>query len=61
MRRFTMAEMRRDKLSIYIPQEKLKEKPIERLMKLAKEKDRSVNYLVVKAILEFVEREEKGK
>jgi predicted transcriptional regulator len=56
-----MAEMRRDKLSIYIPQEKLKEKPIERLMKLAKDKDRSVNYLVVKAILDFLEREDKGK
>lgn len=56
-----MAEMRRDKLSIYIPQEKLKERPIEQLMKLAKDKDRSVNYLVVKAILDFLEREDKGK
>ncbi len=54
-----MAEARRDKLSIYIPQDKLKEKPIERLIKLAKEKDRSVNYLVVRAILEYLEREEK--
>lgn len=51
----------RDKLSIYIPQDKLQEKPIERLMKLAKERDRSVNYLVVQAILEYLEREEKGK
>jgi predicted transcriptional regulator len=51
----------RDKLSIYVPQEKLKEQPIERLMKLAKERDRSVNYLVVQAILEFLKREEKGK
>ncbi|MFQ6118103.1 MAG: CopG family ribbon-helix-helix protein [Candidatus Bipolaricaulia bacterium] len=49
----------RDKLSIYIPQEKLKEKPVERLMKLAKERDRSVNYLVVQAILEYLKREEK--
>lgn len=56
-----MAEARRDKLSIYIPQEKLKEQPIERLMKLGKDRDRSVNYLVVKAILEFLEREDKGK
>lgn len=53
-----MAELR-DKLSIYIPQEKLKGKPVERLMKLAKERDRSVNYLVVQAIMEFLEREEK--
>ncbi len=56
-----MAEVRRDKLSIYIPQEKLQEKPIERLMKSAKKKDRSVNYLVVQAILEFLEREDKKK
>ena len=51
----------RDKLSIYIPQDKLQEKPIERLMKLAKERDRSVNYLVVQAILEYLKREEKKK
>lgn len=56
-----MAEVRRDKLSIYVPQEKLVEKPIERLQKLASKEDRSVNYLVVKAILEFVEREDKKK
>lgn len=49
----------RDKLSIYIPQEKLKEKPVERLMKMAKEQDRSVNFLVVQAIVEYLEREEK--
>jgi predicted transcriptional regulator len=51
----------RDKLSIYVPQEKLKEQPIQRLMKLAKEQDRSVNYLVVQAIMEFLKREEKAK
>jgi len=49
----------RDKLSIYIPQEKLKERPIERLMELARKQDRSVNYLVVQAILEYLKREEK--
>jgi predicted transcriptional regulator len=49
----------KDKLSIYVPQEKLKEQPIQRLMKLAKERDRSVNYLVVQAIMEFLKREEK--
>ncbi len=51
----------RDKLSIYIPQEKLKKEPVERLIKLAKERDRSVNYLVVQAILEFLNREDKKK
>lgn len=48
-----------DKLSIYIPQGKLAEKLIERLVKLGKKKDRSVNYLVVAAILEYLKREEK--
>jgi len=46
-----------DKLSIYIPQSKLEEKPVERLIKLGGELDRSVNYLVVKAIIEFLDRE----
>jgi hypothetical protein len=47
-----------DKLSIYIPQKRLVEKPIERLMKLSEKRDRSVNYLVVEAILEYIKREE---
>lgn len=51
----------RDKLSIYIPQDKQKEHPVDRLMQIAKKKDRSINYLVVQAILEFVEREERKK
>ena len=48
-----------DKLSIYIPQKQMKESPVERLKKLGEKKDRSVNYLVVKAIAEYLEREEK--
>jgi len=46
-----------DKLSIYIPQKKIEEKPVERLMKLGEKHDRSVNYLVVEAILRYLERE----
>ena len=38
-----------DKLSIYIPQTKRKKRPV----------DRSINYLVVNAILEYLDREEK--
>jgi predicted transcriptional regulator len=53
--------MMRDKLSIYIPQGKLAERPIERLMELAKRLDRSVNYLVVQAILEYLKREERKR
>ena len=47
-----------DKLSIYIPQKRLADKPIERLMKLGAKRDRSVNYLVVEAILEYIQSEE---
>ena len=38
-----------DKLSIYIPQKKMEEHPVERLIKLSDKKDRSINYLVVEA------------
>jgi len=47
-----------DKLSIYIPQRKMEEKPVERLMKLGENRDRSVNYLVVEAIIQYLDREE---
>jgi len=48
-----------DKMSIYIPQKKMEEKPVERLIKLARKRDRSVNYLVVEAIIEYLKREER--
>jgi len=48
-----------DKISIYVPKGKLEHRPVERLIALAEEKDRSVNYLVVEAILEYLAREEK--
>ncbi len=48
-----------DKLSIYIPQGKQIGKPVERLLKLGETRDRSVNYLVVQAIVEYLEREER--
>ena len=47
-----------DKLSIYIPQKALGEKPVERLSQLGKRRDRSINYLVVEAILQYLKREE---
>jgi len=49
------------KLSVYIPQSKLELKPVERLMALGAKRDRSVNYLVCEAIVEFLDREEKKK
>ena len=48
-----------DKLSIYIPQSRMDQKPVERLINLGKKRDRSVNYLVVEAILDYLKREEK--
>ena len=48
-----------DKLSVYIPQDKQRANLGERLLHLAKKKDRSVNYLVVEAIIEYLEREER--
>ena len=48
-----------DKLSIYIPHSKMQQRPVERLIKLGEKKDRSVNYLVVEAILEYLKREER--
>jgi predicted transcriptional regulator len=47
-----------DKLSVYIPQNKIAEKPVERLIKLGAKRDRSVNYLVVEALIQYLEREE---
>jgi len=47
-----------DKLSIYIPQKKMEQHPVERLMKLSDKNDRSINYLVVEAIIQYLKREE---
>ena len=47
-----------DKLSIYIPQSKMAQNPVERLVKLGEKRDRSVNYLVVEAIMQYLKREE---
>jgi len=48
-----------DKLSVYIPQKKMEEKPVERLIRLGNKKDRSINYMVVEAIMEYLKREER--
>jgi len=47
---------RSDALSIYIPKSKADHRLIERLTNLAKEKDRSMNYLIVDAILQYLDR-----
>jgi len=46
------------KLSVYVPLSRQDENIVERLIKLGAKLDRSVNYLVVSALVEFLEREE---
>jgi len=48
-----------DKVSIYVPKNKVANRPIERLAALADQQDRSVSYLAVEAILDYL-REEEG-
>jgi len=48
-----------DKLSIYIPQKKMLDKPVERLIRLGNKRERSINYLAVEAIMEYLKREER--
>lgn len=47
-----------DKVSIYISKPKREENLLARLRKIGAKKDRSVNYLVVEAIREYVEKNE---
>ena len=48
----------RQTVTIYIPQKHQDKNILSRLQKLAEAKDRSVNYLAVQAIVEFLKREE---
>ncbi|MDD5263996.1 MAG: hypothetical protein PHU43_04075 [Candidatus Bipolaricaulis sp.] len=47
------------KLSIYVPQKQAAQHAVERLIRLGRQRSRSVNCLVVEAILEYLDREEK--
>ena len=38
----------------------MEEQPVERLIRLGEKRDRSINYLVVDAIIQYLEREEKN-
>jgi len=49
---------RSDALSIYMPKSKAEHRLIERLRNLAKRKDRSMNYLIVDAILQYLDQQE---
>jgi predicted transcriptional regulator len=48
-----------DRISVYLPQSKTGGETGERLLRLSEKKDRSINYLVVDAILEYLKREER--
>ena len=48
-------------LSIYIPKSKKDQNVMERLEKLGKKQDRSINYLIAEAIVEYLKREERKK
>lgn len=49
-------QVTRNTITIYLPQKHQDKKILERLQKLAKKHDRSVNYLAVQAIAEYLER-----
>jgi len=49
---------RENALSVYISRPKAEKRPMERLAKLAERHDRSINYLIVEAILQYLDREE---
>jgi len=49
---------KKESLSIYVPKSKLRYRPLERLTKLAEERDRPVNYLAVEAILQYLDKHE---
>lgn len=52
-------QVNEDKLSVYIPKTKRGDGLLAKLRKIGAKKDRSVNYLVVEAIREYVENHEK--
>jgi hypothetical protein len=52
-------QVNEDKLSVYIAKPKRGQGLLVRLRKIGVKQDRSVNYLVVEAIREYVERHEK--
>ena len=45
-------------ISVYIPEKAQKLRVVDRLRKLGEERDRSLNYLVVEAIVQYLDRQE---
>lgn len=49
------------RISIYVPKTRQADKPLERLYKLGLKRDRTLNHMVIEAILDYLKREEKKK
>lgn len=47
-----------DRLAIHFPNEKLVKRPVERLIRISKLRDRSINYLAMEAIFDYLDKEE---
>ena len=56
-----MKKITTNKISVYLPEDKMEKKLVQRLLAIGAKEERSVNYLVIKAIEQFLEREEKKK
>ena len=50
-----------NKISVYLPEKEVEKKLVERLLTIGAKEERSTNYLVLKAIEQFLERAEKKK
>jgi len=46
-------------ISVYVPEKAQKLQVVDRLRKLGEKRDRSLNYLVVEAIVQYLDREER--
>ncbi len=53
-----MAKKLMQTATIYVPQKKVEERLIERMIAVGAKKDRSFNYVLLKAIEEYLEKEE---
>jgi predicted transcriptional regulator len=56
-----MKQKERDRITIWIPKKAVEARLLSRLERLAREEDRSLAQMAVRAMLEFVERAEKAK
>jgi len=58
MKLLEMANKEQWQLTIYVPKDLRGERPLERLRELARKRRRSVNFLVIEAILQYLRAQE---